>query len=245
MLLDILNEDNSISINLKAIKIFGLSTAAYLTELISIYKKAFRKNKLKDNYFKVDRKYITDKLGLSVDEQLVCDANLQKTSILKYSKDNPNELTLDLQLYLSSIASEDVKLIDDVRKQMKVLKPKNLKISQRQLMINELKNSIVCSNYELLTALRDWVDGVYARPGGFLSKSSIKLFQDTLNNYTQGDLDLALAVVRVATIQGYRDCTWAINLYESNKSKVNSNINKVRTTDQNVATEEDLGDVVF
>ena len=112
-------------------------------------------------------------------------------------------------------------------------------------MINELKNSIVCSNYELLTALRDWVDGVYARPGGFLSKSSIKLFQDTLNNYTQGDLDLALAVVRVATIQGYRDCTWAINLYESNKAKANSNINKVRTTEQNVATEDDLGDVVF
>ena len=67
---------------------------------------------------------------------------------------------------------------------MKVQKPKGTKESQRQQYINMLKNSIECSNYELLTALRDWVDGVYARPNGFLSKSAIKIFQDTLNSYT-------------------------------------------------------------
>ena len=40
MLLDVFDNDNSISINYKTIQIFGLPTAVYLTELINIYKKA-------------------------------------------------------------------------------------------------------------------------------------------------------------------------------------------------------------
>ena len=147
---------------------------------------------------------------------------------------------------LSLLCSEDVKLYEDVKKQMKVQKPKGTKESQRQQYINMLKNSIECSNYELLTALRDWVDGVYARPNGFLSKSSIKIFQDTLNSYTQGDLDLALRVVQIATVQGYRDCQWAINmLQDSEKRKQKQNNTQIRVTEQQVATKKDLSDIVF
>ena len=55
MLLDVFDNDNSISVNYRTIQIFGLPTAVYLTELINIYKKATRKNKLvEDGYFKVD-----------------------------------------------------------------------------------------------------------------------------------------------------------------------------------------------
>lgn len=245
MLLDIFNEDNNIVINYKAISLFGLNTAAYFTLLISIYKKAVRKNKLDNDYFNLDRNYVRKLLGLSEEEQLICDHNLMMLSILKKSLEDPNKIKLDLNLYLSTIASEDVKLIEDVRKQMKVLHPRNIKQSQRQIQINALKNSIECSNYELLTALRDWVDGVYARPNGFLSKASIKVFQDTLNNYTQGDLDLALRLVQIATVQGYRDCQWAINLYErDNKAKLPTN-NNVRVTEQVVANKQDLSDQIF
>ena len=94
--------------------------------------------------------------------------------------------------------------------------------------------------------MRDWVDGVYARPNGFLSKSSIKIFQDTLNSYTQGDLDLALRVVQIATVQGYRDCQWAINmLQDSEKRKQKQNNTQIRVTEQQVATKKDLSDIVF
>lgn len=247
MLLDVFDNDNSISVNYKAISIFGLPTAVYLTELINIYKKATRKNKLiNETYFKVDRNYINSILTLSTEEQLTCDLNLIKTSILKKSNDDPDVLKLDINLYLSLLTSNDIKLTEDVRKQMKIQKPKGLKTSQRQYMINGLKNSIECSNYELLTALRNWVDGVYARPNGFLSKSSIKIFQDTLNNYTKGDLDLALRIVQIATVQGYRDCTWAINMFEdSEKHKFKQAGSNVRVTEQEVATKEDLSDTVF
>lgn len=248
MLLDIFDTSNSITINYKTIQIFGLPTAVYFTELLNIYKKATNKNKLIDKkYFKVDRNYINKMISLTVEEQLTCDLNLLKTSILKKSDDNPDILYIDINLYLSLLASEDVKLFENVKKQMNITKPKGIKISQRQYMIKELKDSIECSNYELLTALRDWVDGVYAKPGGFLSKASIKLSQKTLNDYTKGDLDLALEIVKVATTQGYRDLQWAINYLEKNKKISNLNINnKVRVTEQKVATsKDDLSDIVF
>lgn len=247
MLLDLFDNDNSIIVNYKTIQVFGLPTAVYLTELINIYKKAHRKNKLIDEeYFKVDRKYINNLIALTPEEQIVCDLNLIKTSILKKSNDNPDILKVDINLYLSLLASEDLKLYDDIKKQMRVQKPKGTKESQRQQYINILKNSIECSNYELLTALRDWVDGVYARPTGFLSKSSIRIFQDTLNNYTKGDLDVALRIVQIATVQGYRDCTWAINMFEdSEKRRLKQTTSSVRVTEQKVATKKDLSDIVF
>lgn len=247
MLLDVFDNNNSITINYKTISIFGLPTAVYLTELINIFRKATQKNKLIDEtYFKVDRKYINTLLALSPEEQLTCDLNLIKTSVLKKSNDDPDILKIDINLYLSLLSSNDMKLIEDVRKQMKVQKPKGLKTSQRQYAINALKDSIECSNYELLTALRNWVDGVYARPNGFLSKSSIKIFQQTLNEYTKGDLDLALRIVQIATVQGYRDCTWAINMFEdSEKRKVKQQNNRIRVTEQAVATKDDVSDIVF
>ncbi len=247
MLLDVFDNDNSISVNYRTIQIFGLPTAVYLTELINIYKKATRKNKLiDDDYFKVDRKYVNNVLCLTPEEQIVCDLNLIKTSVLKKSSDNPDVLKLDVKLYLSLLTSDDFKLYDDVKKQMKIQKPKGTKESQRQQYINVLKNSIDCSNYELLTALRDWIDGVYARPNGFLSKSAIKIFQDTLNNYTKGDLDVALRIVQIATVQGYRDCTWAINMFEDSEKRRLKQLNSsVRVTDQKVSDTKDLSDVIF
>lgn len=246
MLLDIFNEDNSITINLKTIKVFGLPTAVYLTELINIFKKATRKNKLQDGYFKLDRKYIYNLLDLSIEEQLVCDANLLKTSVLKRLSEDPNMMKIDLNLYLSILNSDDVKLIEDVRKEMKTTRPKGTTLSQRQITINNLKDSIECSNYELLTALRNWVDGVYARPNGFLSKTAVTIFQNTLNNYTKGDLDLALRIVQIATIQGYRDCSWAIELYEKDqKQQKKTDKERIRITEQYVASKDSLSDKVF
>lgn len=243
MWLDILNEDNSLTLNLKSIQIFGLTNAAYITALIAIFKKATRKNKLYDkNYFKIDRNYIKTTLNLPLETQLVCDSNLIRLNLLKKKDDNPDIISFDIKLYLSLISEEDFNLIENVKKQMEVNKPKGIKQTQKQRDINALKDSIRCSNYELLTALRDWVDGVYANPKGFLSRRAITLFQDTLNNYTQGDLDLALKLVDIATVNGYRDCQWAIDKYEKS---IKSNSNSIRITQQKISTKDSLSDVTF
>lgn len=249
MLLDIFDNDNSLTINYVSIRIFGLVTSCYISELISINKKAIKKNKINDGYFKLDRNYITKILGLSVEEQLICDSNLMKVSILKKSIDDPDIIKLNINLYVSLLSFGDNKLYEDVSAQMKILRPKGLKITQRQQEMKRLQDSIVCSNYELLTALRDWVESIYANPKGWLSKLAIRVFQTTLNNYTKGNLDMALRIVQIAAIQGYKDCSWAINIYEKDKMKNNhiGNMGKpvVKTTYQKVATKADIGDIIF
>ena len=249
MLLDLFDNSNSIIVNYKTIQIFGLPTAVYLTELLNIYKKAVRKNKLvDDNYFKVDRNYVAKTISLSIEDQLICDLNLGKINILKKSADDPDILNLDINLYLSILTDNDLKLYEDIKKKMKVKSPKGIAATNRQVVIKNLKDSISCTNYELLTALRDWVDGVYAKPGGFLSKKAIEIFQNTLNDYTKGDLDLALRIVNIATVQGYKDCQWAINILEKdNKLQKNGVVinNNIRVTEQKVADKNELSDIVF
>lgn len=251
MLIDLLNSDNYITVNISLAKVIGLNAAVYCDELTKIYSKAKAKNKLIDNdYFKVDRKYVSLKTTLTIDDQLVADLNLSKIGIIKKHNDDPDILKLDLSILGSIIISDDEKELDNIAKKVKTASPRGIRQSQRQQTIISLKDSIECSNYELLTALRNWIDAIYANPNGYLSKSVIKTFQDTLNNYTQGDLDLALKIVQIATIQGYKDCQWAIAVYEKDQKiqkqqEMFANKRLPRVTNQKSVDDVGLGDEVF
>lgn len=248
MLIELLNPNNYISYNIKTAQIFGLNTAVYMTELLNIFEKARNKDKLVDKeYFKLDRKYVFIRTTLSIEEQLRIDSKLAQVGILFKHQDNPDIIKVDTKMYASIITSEDVTLIDNLSKKLGGLNKKDPKESKRQAIITALKNSIQVSNYELLTALRDWVDAIFASPkGNYLSKASVKLFQDTLNSYTKGDLDLALRLVQIATIQGYRDCQWAISVYEKdNQIKKSIQDKQPRVTTQKRATADTIGDKVY
>lgn len=252
MFIDLLNSQNYIMINMDACKTLGLHAAVYCAELLNVYKKAYLKNKLIDKeYFKVDRKFIYNRTTLSIEDQLKVDINLSKINLITKHDEDPDIIKFDVQLYASIITSDDNKLLEDISKKVKINNPRGVKATQRQITINNLKNNIQCSNYELLTALRNWVDSIYSKPNGYLSNRIIDTFQNTLNNYTQGDLDLALRIVEIATIQGYKDCQWAINLYEKDvRMKQSNNLiynqrNDVRVTDQRKINPTELSEEVF
>lgn len=243
MLIDLLNSSNYIMLNKDAIQILGLHSAVYCSELLNIYKKANTKNKLIDEkYFKIDRKYITKQTSLTEEDQRKCDANLVKVNIIKPSSTDPDVIYFDVEIYASILSSEDVKLLDTVSKKVKVANPKGTKATQRVCIINNLKDSIRCNTYEVLVALRDWIDTIMADPKNYLSVQQVALFKDRLDEYCNGNLELALKIIEIATIHGYRDCQWAINTYEKDKkvqySIANGNrtntVNNVRTTEQKV-----------
>ena len=250
-IINLLNSDNSISINSRVINIFGLNTAVYVSLLLKIISKAETKNKLINQfYFKLDRKYVFSQTTLTVEEQLKIDEALMKLNILQKDPNNPDILYFDVMLFVSIVSNEDVKLITDIKDAV-AIKKKTKKETQRQSIINTLKDSIACSNYELQTALREWIDSIYSNPNGYLSKTAVKEFQDTLNNYTKGDLDLALRIVKIASIQGYKMCDWAIDVYERderNKKRL-QNQNMITaakfTTQRKVSSSNELSDTVF
>lgn len=251
MLIDLLNSANYIMVNRDAIRIFGLNTSVYCAELLNIYKKAVEKKKLfEGNFFKVDRAYITKQTSITVEEQIKCDLNLIKVNVIKVDKDNPDIIYFNIETYASILSSEDIKLLDNVSKKVKVANPKATKATQRERIIVNLKESIQCRTYELLVALRDWIDSVMSDPNKYLSTQQVALFKDRIDDYCNGDLALALEIVRIATIHQYIDCQWAINTYEKDK-KVQASINAlptkttVRKTEQRKTLVKNLSDEVF
>jgi hypothetical protein len=253
-MIELLTTDNYISFNIKAAQIFGLQGAVYCSELINIYNKATKKSKIiDDGYVKVDRKYITDRTTISSAEQNVIDLNWAKINLLKAKTDNPDIIKLDFDVLVSLLSSQDVTLLDDVRKKVIIKNPRGIKETRKQAICNNLKKGIDCSNPDLLAALRDWIDAIFSNPVGYLSKSSVDMFQDTLYNYTQGSVEKAIAIVKIATAQGYKDCQWAINVYEKSeqyKKKQQENQTAAsarlpRVTEQKRATKNDISSDSF
>lgn len=213
MYIDLLGQDNYISYNIKLAKYLGLHSAIYISCLLRVKSKSIDKRAT----FDVDRNYISDLCFIKPEEQKSIESALKKVGILtdiSEMNDNLVSLCLHEDVLINMITDTDVKTLTKIKKSVDVkLDVVTGKMTTRQRQCYELKNKIQCSNDELLQAYRDWVDGVYANPKGFLSIRSISVFQKTVDDFANGDLDLALKIIEIATVNGYRDCTWAINLF--------------------------------
>ena len=212
MLTELFSTNNYVSFNIKVAEVLGLHTAIYVSELININNKALHKNKINEaGYFKVDRKYITSRTTLQPDEQKQIEDKLVEIQILQIDPNDRDAFKIDINNLANIAISDDVKFLKDVSKiTANVKQPKKTK---RQSYIEVLKDCAAHENTELNQAYMDWVDGVYANPKGFLSPKSVKVFKETVDNFAQGNLDLALKIIDIATVNGYRDATWAINVF--------------------------------
>lgn len=219
MFLELVSTDNQVSYNIKTAHLFGLEAAVYLTELLNIYAKATSKNKLDENgYFKLQRSYVTQRTTLTDRRQLELDTMLHDAGILQIKATDVDSLKVDVEVYASLLTSQE----SQVLKALKDLVPKKTRAEKKQEkldgIVEGLKRSVRCSNEELRQLYYDWIDSIYQRPGGFLSKGTIKIFEDRINQYTQGDLDLALDLLKLAVIKAYKNADWVINLYQQDRS---------------------------
>ena len=83
MLIELLASDNYVCYNRRLAEILGVKAAIYLSEILNINEKAFRKKAFdEDNYFDLDRDYFTKRTALTTDEQLEIEANLVKLQII-------------------------------------------------------------------------------------------------------------------------------------------------------------------
>lgn len=220
MLLDLLCTDNYISFNIKVANSIGLHSAIYVNEILNIMKTAVRKKKIENNFIRVDRDWVAQRTTLPIEEQLAIDKKLAKIDLVVTDAEDPSKIKLNLDVLTNLMAEDDVKIINKVKKVTEVKKGSITgKQSVRQQTICNLKSYIQCSNEELLEAYRDWVDGVYARPNGFLSKKAIEVFQHGVDAFAKGDLDLALKIIEIATLNGYRVVDWAIEVFKKDYAK--------------------------
>lgn len=221
MLIDLLSMANYNSYNVNLANIIGLHEAIYISELININEKAIKKNKISDEgYFTVDRKYITSRTTLDKKEQLEIDKTLNNLKIIHIA-DNVNVISIDLQVLTGIIMSADEKLTKDISS----IVNKKQKRTKQQVICDELKKNIVTTNNELIDAYSNWIDSVIAKDG-WMSKQAVISAQQLIDANSNRNLDVALKIISIASINGYRDMQWAVNkYYQEFKNSFTSNIN--------------------
>ena len=255
MPVDLLDFDSYLNFNIKVAQVLGLHPAIYIQLLFSILKKAERKHTIIDKeYIKVDREYVEFMTTFSEEEQLKIEAVLVKLGILSRKSKNDEDLNvfkIDMNLYTKIISSTDNDYLTKLKSKVQVKDTRKSKEvsrdNKKNRIIDSLKTSIVCSNKELYSALRKWVDSVMEKPSGenWLTKEQIKTFQDKLNNYTKGDLDMALELVSIATEHGYKYFDYCKNMYENKNRKTVKQDNVRITQQQRVVSRSELSKTAF
>ena len=213
MLKNLVSGNAYLSVNKKLIAIIGITNSIYLSYIID---ECYKSN-CEDNKVLIDRSQVENLLTLTTDIQRECELKLNNTNIIEYNDDGSNlvEITVNFSAITGLICSEDPTVINKAKKSSVIGGKVTKAASERQKYKDSLKYSIKAPNNELLVAYQDWVDGVYANPKGFLSRKAILTFQKEIDDFAAGNLDLALKLIEIAAVRGYKEAQWAINVFKA------------------------------
>lgn len=217
MLIELLSSSNYVNFNIKLAQILGLKPAIYLSQIMDINEKALRKNKVDNNYFTIDRKYIESRTTLTKDEQSSIEKDLLNIGILERDTEKKNTISLNITMLTSIMMTPDEDLLKDISSLSKAKKK-----TKSEVIEEHLKNNILTTNTELRDAYYEWIESVLAKKGA-MTKAAVIHAQPTLDKFCNRNLEVALKVLEIASIHGYEDINWAINSYNKD-FKVNYNV---------------------
>lgn len=218
MLIELLSSSNYVNFNVKVAQILGLKAAVYLSQIMDINEKAIRKNKIDNDYFTIDRKYVESRTTLTKDEQVSIEKDLLNIGILEKDPEKKNAICLNITTLTSIMMTPDEDLLKDISGLSKSKK----KRTKSEVIEENLKDNILTTNIELRDAYYEWIESVLTKKG-MMTKAAVIHAQPTLDKFCDRNLDVALKVLEIASIHGYEDITWAINTYNKD-FKVSYNV---------------------
>lgn len=209
MYLDLFDE---LRLNKKLVKIAGFEVAAYWAELQSILKQVVKKQTMDERgFFTLDRDYVERETTLTVTKQLKCEETLITMGVVMKDPDNPNRLAISVTNMVEIITDEDTTKLK--KKSANSADAKAAKISGIKAT---MKKAIFETDLELRAAYERWVDGMVDAQNCKFTKAVVQLFEQTVSNYTP-DKVKRLKIIEIATVNSYRDATWAINRLSSTR----------------------------
>jgi hypothetical protein len=217
--LDLFDE---LRLNKKLIKLTNFEVAAYWAELQSILKQVVKKGTADEKgFFTLDRDFMERETTLNLNKQLKCDEKLITMGVVLKDPDNPNRLAISVENMIEIITDEDTKKLKKSSKSTK----EEARVAKVEGIKNTLKRAILETDVDLRAAYERWVDGMVDAQNCRFTKAVIQLFEKTVTEYTN-DKSLRLKIIEIATVNSYRDATWAINkIY--NPGKFTSNATKL------------------
>lgn len=204
MYLDLFDE---LRLNKRLIKLAGFEVAAYWAELQSILKRVVKKHTMDElGFFTLDRDYLECETTLTLNKQLKCEEKLISLGVLMKDPENPNRLSIGVHSMIEVITNEDTKKLKKscaaVKKDEKAAKIAGIKAN--------MKKALLETDIELRAAYERWVDGMIDAANCKFTKAVVQLFEKTVTEYTN-DKNKRLKIIEIATVNSYKDATWAIS----------------------------------
>ena len=203
MYLDLFDE---LRLNKRLVKIAGFEVAAYWAELQSILKQVVKKQAADEfGFFVLDRDYVERETTLTINKQLKCDDKLISLGVMLKDETNPNRIAIAVNGMVAVITDEDttkLKKSSAVKKDEKAAKIAGIKVT--------MKKAILETDPELRAAYERWVEGMVDAQNCRFTKAVVQLFEKTVTEHTT-DKNLRLKIIEIATVNSYKDATWAIN----------------------------------
>ena len=210
MYLDLFDE---LKLNKKLIKLAGFEVAAYWAELQSILKQVVKKNTADEQgFFNLDREYLERETTLTVAKQFKCEEKLLSLGVIAKDPNEPNKLAISVSTMIEVITNEDttkLKKTSAVKKDIQAAKIAGMKAT--------MKKAILEPDVDLRFAYERWIDGMIDAKNCRFTKAVVQLFEKTVTDYTTSK-DVRLKIIEIATVNSYRDATWAINRLTNNRS---------------------------
>lgn len=209
MYLDLFDE---LRLNKRLIKIAGFEVAAYWAELQSILKQVVKKQTADEHgFFILDRDYVERETTLTITKQLKCDEKLMSLGVMLKDHENPNRVAIAVNGMVAVITDEDttkLKKTSAVKKDEKAAKIAGIKAT--------MKNALLETDPELRAAYERWIDGMIDAQNCRFTKALVQLFEETVTEYTP-DKAKRLRIIEIATVNSYKDATWAISRLSSKR----------------------------
>lgn len=204
MYLDLFDE---LRLNKKLVKLAGFEVAAYWAELQSILKQVVKKNTADEfGFFTLDRDYVERETTLTIKKQLKCEEKLIGLGVIAKDETDPNKLCISVHGMIEFITDEDTKKLKNKSATTKA----DTKAAKIAGIKANMKKAILETDIELRYAYERWVDGMVDAANCRFTKAVVQLFEKTVTEYSK-DKATRLKIIEVATINSYRDATWAIN----------------------------------
>jgi hypothetical protein len=201
--LDLFDE---LKVNKRLAKIAGLEVAAYWAELQSILKQVVKKQTMDEKgFFPLDRNYVERETTLTVTKQLKAEEKLIELGVLLRDTEDPNRIAIAVNGMVAIITDEDTTKLKKTGKTS--ADAKEAKISGIKAT---MKRAILETDTELRAAYERWVDGMIDAANCRFTKAVVQLFEKTVTEFSPNKA-IRLKIIEIATINSYKDATWAIN----------------------------------
>ena len=211
MYLDLFDD---LKLNKRLVKLAGFEVAAYWAELQSILRQVVKKQTADERgFFPLDRDYVERETTLTVSKQLKAEETLIKLGVLLRDTEDPNRIAIAVNGMVAVITDEDTTKLKKTGKTS--ADEKAAKISGIKAT---MKRAILETDLEVRSAYERWIDGMIDAANCRFTKAVVQLFEKTITEYTTNKA-IRLKIIELATINSYRDATWAINLYERDFKK--------------------------